>query len=113
MKMPLHPRSIAFRLIVAVLAVELASAVLVVVLSYGYERHTHFHSFDVMLHGRVDSIVGAIQDADDPPQDNVMLVQADLHLPPDDIYEVYDANQRLLGRSPNWQGEPPDTAPAE
>jgi len=106
-----HPRSIAFRLIVAVLAVELLSAILVVALSYGYERHSHFRSFDVMLHGRVDSIVGAIQDAEDHPQDNVMLVQANLHLPPDDIYEVYDSQGRILGRSPNWQGIPLNATP--
>jgi signal transduction histidine kinase len=113
MKFPLRftaflPRSIAFRLIGAVLAVELLAAVLVSFLSFGFERHIHFHSFDVMLHGRVDSILGAVQDADDP-QENVMLVQADLHFPPDDIYEVYDANGRLLGRSNNWQGVSPNT----
>jgi signal transduction histidine kinase len=105
----LQPRSIAFRLIAAVLAVELLSAVLVVALSYGYERHIHFRAFDVMLHGRADSILGAVQDADDPG-DNVMLDQADLRIPPEDVYEVWDAEGRLLGRSANlqdsgaWQG---------
>ena len=103
MKLAFHPRSIAFRLIAAVLAVELVSSVLVAMLSLGYERHTHFRAFDVMLHGRVDSVLGAVQDAEDAA-DNVMLNQADLHLPPEDIYEVYDATGRLLGRSPNWQG---------
>ncbi len=103
MRLPFNPRSIAFRLIVAVLAVELVSAVLVVVLSFGYERHAHFRAFDVMLHGRADSVLGAVQDAEDA-QDNVLLNQADLHLPPEDIYEVYDDKGRLLGRSPNWQG---------
>jgi signal transduction histidine kinase len=101
------PRSIAFRLIVAVLAVELLSSVLTVFLSFGYERLTHFRAFDILLIGRADSILGAVQDAKDQ-QGNVMLVQADIHLPPDDIYEVYDANGRLLGRSPNWQGVPPE-----
>ena len=96
-------RSIAFRLISAVLLVELVSAVLVILLALGYERHMHFRSFDVMLHGRADSVLGAVQDAEDAA-DNVMLNKADLHLPPDDIYEVYDGNGRLLGRSPNWQG---------
>jgi signal transduction histidine kinase len=96
-------RSIAFRLISAVLAVELVSSLLVVFLSLGYERHTHFVAFDVMLFGRADSVLGAVQDAEDA-QDNVMLDQADLHLPPDDVYEVYDAGGRLLGRSSNWQG---------
>jgi signal transduction histidine kinase len=110
MKLTVNPRSIAFRLIVAVLAVELLSSVLVVFLSYGYERHTHFHAFDIMLFGRADAILGAVQDAEDP-QDNVMLVKADLHVPPVDIYEVYDSGGRLLGRSPNWQGAGPSPAP--
>ena len=94
-------RSIAFRLISAVLLVELVSAVLVVFLSWGYERHIHFHAFDVVLHGHADSVLGAVQDAEDA-EDNVMLDRADLHLPPEDIYEVYDAHGRLLGRSANW-----------
>jgi signal transduction histidine kinase len=106
MKFRLQPRSIAFRLIVAVLAVELLSAILVVVLSFGYERHIHFRVFDVMLHGRADSILGAVQDAEDPG-DNLMLDQADLHIPPDDIYAVYDESGHVLGRSPNWQGAGP------
>jgi signal transduction histidine kinase len=105
MKLRIQPRSIAFRLIVAVLSVELLSSVLVVVLSYGYERHIHFHAFDVMLHGRADSILGAVQDADDA-NDNVMLDQADLHVPPEDIYEVFDENGALLGRTANWKDAP-------
>jgi signal transduction histidine kinase len=99
----LHPRSIAFRLIVGVVAAELIAAVAVICLSFGFERHTHFRAFDVMLHGRADSVLGSVQDAEDEA-DNVMLNQADLHLPPDDIYEVDDASGRLLGRSSNWQG---------
>jgi len=106
MKLRLQPRSIAFRLIVAVLTVELVSSILVIALSYGYERHMHFRVFDVMLHGRADSVLGAVQDADDPG-DNVMLDQADLHLPDEDVYEVWDASGHLLGRSKNWQGEGP------
>jgi len=55
-------RSIAFRLILAVLAVELISAILSVALSFGFERHINFHAMDVILHGRVDSILGAVQE---------------------------------------------------
>lgn len=95
-------RSIAFRLISAVLLVELVSAIIVVFLALGYERHAHFRAFDVMLHGRADSVLGAVEDADDAA-DNVMLNQADLHVPPEDIYEV-DEGSRLLGRSANWPG---------
>jgi signal transduction histidine kinase len=103
MKFLIQSRSIAFRLVVAVLAVELVSSILVVVLSFGYERHIHFRAFDVMLHGRADSILGAVQDADDP-DDNVILDQADLHVPSEDVYEVYEVGGRLLGRSSNWKG---------
>jgi signal transduction histidine kinase len=95
--------SIAFRLIAAVLLVELASAALVILLALGYERHSHFRSFDVMLHGRADSVLGAVQDAEDVG-DNVMLDLADLHVPSDDVYEVWDGRGELLGRSANWQG---------
>jgi signal transduction histidine kinase len=96
-------RSIAFRLISAVLLVELLSAVLVILLSLGYERHIHFRAFEVMLHGRADSVLGAVQDAEDVG-DNVMLDVADLHVPPRDVYEVWDGRGHLLGRSANWQG---------
>ena len=106
MKFAIQPRSIAFRLIVAVLAVELLSSVLVVFLSFGYERHIHFRAFDVMLRGRADSVLGAVQDADDPG-DNVMLDQADLHVQPEDVFEVYEQDGHLLGRSSNWQGAGP------
>jgi signal transduction histidine kinase len=95
--------SIAFRLIAAVLLVELAAAVLVILVALGYERHSHFRSFDVMIHGRADSVLGAVQDAEDVG-DNVMLDLADLHVPPGDVYEVWDGRGHLLGRSANWQG---------
>jgi len=95
--------SIAFRLIATVLLVEVASAVLVILLALGYERHSHFRSFDIMLRGRADSVLGAVQDAEDLG-DNVMLDLADLHVPPEDFYEVWDGRGHLLGRSPNWPG---------
>lgn len=95
--------SIAFRLIAAVLLVELAAAMLVVVVAWGYERHSHFRSFDVMLRGRADSVLGAVQDAEDQG-DNVMLDFADLHVPPEDVFEVWDGLGHLLGRSANWKG---------
>ena len=95
--------SIAHRLIAAVLFVEFASAILVILLAWGYERHTHFRSFDIMLRGRADSVLGAVQDAEDVG-DNVMLDLADLHVPPEDVYEVWDGRGHLLGRSANWLG---------
>ncbi len=68
-----------------------------------YERHVRFRSFDVMLRGRADSLLGAVQDAEDT-QDNVMLDGTEVNLPAEDIYQVQDASGRVLGRSPNWTG---------
>ncbi|MDR3793370.1 MAG: HAMP domain-containing sensor histidine kinase [Terracidiphilus sp.] len=98
-------RSIAFRLIAAVLAVELLASLAAILLSLGYEHHTHFRSFDVMLRGRADSVLGAVQDADDPG-DNVMLDRADLSAPAEDLWEAFDDRGQLLGRSPNWPSDP-------
>jgi signal transduction histidine kinase len=103
MKFFFSNRSIAFRLIVAVLAVEALSSLLVVFLSFGYERNAHFRAFSVMLDGRANALLGAVQDAEDP-QDNLILNQADLDLPREHVWEVFDQNGRLLGRSTNWQG---------
>lgn len=68
-----------------------------------YERHVRFRSFDVMLRGRADSLLGAVQDADDEG-DNVMLDGTEANLPAEDIYQVQDARGQVLGHSPNWNG---------
>ncbi len=57
------------------------------------------HAFDIMLRGRVDSVLGAIQDAEDP-NDNVMIDQTELVLPQEDIYEVTMASGKFVGGSP-------------
>src|SRR5277367_4724120 len=103
----MKPYSISRRLISSVLLLELISAVCVAGVALVYERHTHFHAFEVMLRGRADSLLGAVQDAEDT-QDNVMLDGTEVNLPKEDIYQVQDANGRILGHSPNWSG--PDAA---
>src|SRR5271165_3741940 len=99
--------SIKRRLIASVLLVELISAIAISGLAFVYERHAHFRAFDVMLRGRADSLLGAVQDAEDP-QDNVMLDGSEANLPKRDIYEVWDENRRVLGKSPNWEGLDPN-----
>lgn len=103
----MKPYSIVRRLITTVLLVEFVSAICVAGIALVYERHTHFRSFDVMLRGRADSLLGAVQDAEDT-QDNVMLDGTQLALPSDAIYEVRDERGRLLGRSANWSGPSQD-----
>ena len=99
----MKPHSIARRLIATVLFVELLSALCVTGMAWIYERHNHFRSFDILLRGRADSLLGSVQDAEDP-DDNVMLNKSDMDVPSEDIYEVRDEKGRLLGRSPNWDG---------
>ena len=83
------------------LVIELVAALGVTAIALVYERHAHFHAFDVLLRGRADSMLGAVQDAEDAG-DNVMLDGTETMVPADDIYEVMDANGRILGRSTNW-----------
>ncbi|HEY0794310.1 MAG TPA: HAMP domain-containing sensor histidine kinase [Acidisarcina sp.] len=102
----LKKSSITRRLIGTVLLVEIAAAICVSGAVLAFERRAHFRTFDIMLRGRADSILGAVQDAGDPG-DNVMVDKTELNLPPDDVYEVRDPSGRIVGRSPNWDG-PPD-----
>jgi signal transduction histidine kinase len=57
-----------------------------------------------MLRGRADSLLGAVQDAEDA-NDNVMLDPKALDLPRGDLYEVRDESGRVVGSSPNWKNE--------
>jgi signal transduction histidine kinase len=98
--------SIARRLIVMVLLVELLSAICVTGVALVYERHAHFRAFDIMLRGRADSVFGAVQDAEDP-DDNVMLDKGDFEVPAEDVYEVRDEKNHVVGRSQNWSGADP------
>jgi signal transduction histidine kinase len=99
--------SITHRLILTILLVELLAALAISGAAMLYERHVRFRSFDVMLRGRADSLLGAVQDAEDT-QDNVMLDGTQANFPAEDIYQVQDAGGRVLGRSANWTG--PDAA---
>jgi len=102
------PYSLKRRLIATVLLIELVSAICVCALAFGYEHHARFRSFEIMLHGRADSLLGAVQDAEDS-HDNVMLDGTEANLPKSDIYEVWDQNLRVLGKSPNWNGIDPSS----
>ena len=95
--------SITHRLISTVLLIELLAALSISTAAMLYERHQRFHSFDIMLRGRADSLLGAVQDAEDT-QDNVMLDGTEVNSPAEDIYQVQDASGRVLGHSPNWSG---------
>jgi signal transduction histidine kinase len=81
-----------------VLLFELLSFAALVSAALLYERHTHFEAFDVMLRGRADSLLGAVQDADDAT-DNVMLDTTGLAVHGSDLYRVEDEKGHVLGES--------------
>jgi signal transduction histidine kinase len=95
--------SITHRIIVTILLVELLATLAIASAAMIYERHVRFHSFEVMLRGRADSLLGAVQDAEDPG-DDVMLDGTEANLPAEDIYQVEDKAGRILGHSQNWNG---------
>lgn len=93
--------SLRRRLIVTVLLVEVVLALCVTALALIYVRHQQLRTFDVMLRGRADSLLGAVQDAENAA-DTVMLAPKDLDLRPHDLYEVRNPEGRVVGQSPLW-----------
>jgi signal transduction histidine kinase len=92
--------SLTRRLITGVLLAELLCAAGFSVVAILHEVHVRRRAFDIMVRGRADSLLGAVQDADDP-EANVTVDQTELTLPAEDIYEVLSPTGRLLGESPN------------
>ncbi len=101
----MKPYSLTHRLISTILLVELLAAISICGAAMLYERHVRFRSFDIMLRGRADSLMGAVQDADDTG-DNVMLDGTEAKLPQQDIYQAEQTGVRVLGHSRNWTGMP-------
>jgi len=93
-------RSLTRRLIAGVMLAELLCAAGFAVVAIVHEMHVRRRAFDIMLRGRADSLLGAVQDADDPDA-NVTVDRSELLLPDEDIYEVLSPTDRLLGTSPN------------
>lgn len=91
-------RSLKNRALAVVLVAEVLSAMAFSGAALLHERRTRLHAFDMMLQGRSDSLLGAVQDAEDP-EDNVRIDPAELQVAPRDVYAVYNLGGRLLGSS--------------
>jgi signal transduction histidine kinase len=90
--------SLTRQLIGGVLLAELICAALFSFVAVGHEMHGRRRAFDVMLRGRADSLLGAVQDAEDP-EDNVVVDPTELVLPKPDVYAVLNPAGRVLGQS--------------
>jgi signal transduction histidine kinase len=81
---------------VTVLVLEALSAVGLIVATAVRERHLEMKVFDATLVGTADSVMGAVQDAEDE-KDNVVLDLRDLHLNKNAVYRVEDESGHDLG----------------
>ncbi len=100
----MKPYSITRRVVSLVLGIELMAAAGVTAFAFFYERHAHFRSFDIGLRGRADTVMGAVQEADDSKL-GIMLDTADLKMPQRDVYAVLEESGQVLGQSPDWRPE--------
>ncbi len=94
----MKPRSIVTRTILVVLGAELLCAVAFSVTALHHERHTRQHAFDVVLQGRSDSLLAAIQDAEDAA-DSLRIDPSEIPMQPGDAFAVYNLGGGLVGAS--------------
>jgi two-component system OmpR family sensor kinase len=92
--------SITRRLVLTVLLLELLSSVTLVVAVTVHEHHIQLKAFDATLAGTTESLMGAVQDAEDEG-DNVLLDLRGLHLDKHAVYRVADEHGRILGTAGN------------
>lgn len=88
--------SLTRRVLLVVLLVELLCAGSFSAIALWHEWRTRMHAVDALLQGRSDSLLGAVQDAEDPA-DNVFVDPVELRLPADDRFSVYNQAGALLG----------------
>lgn len=90
--------SLVRRATIAVVGIELACAVGLASTAIWHERETRLRALDATLGGRADSLIGAVQDAEDP-QDNVKIDPDEFSPPSNDEYAVYNPDGRVVGTS--------------
>ncbi|HEY0785355.1 MAG TPA: histidine kinase, partial [Acidobacteriaceae bacterium] len=91
-------RSLTRQIVGIVLLAQVLCALLLAATAIVDEVHTHLRTFDVRLQGRSDSLLGAIQDAEDADS-TVQVDPEELRLPQEDAFAVYDHGGKLLGTS--------------
>lgn len=91
----MKPRSIIGTATAIVLGVELICGIVLSVTAILHERHERFLALDRELMGRSDSLVGAVQDAEDPG-DHVTVNPAEFTPGPGDLYAAYNPDRRLI-----------------
>jgi signal transduction histidine kinase len=96
--------SLIRRAISVVLLIELLCAAAFVWTALWHERRIRLRALDVALEGRADSLIGAVQDAEDP-EDTVKVDPAEFSPPSTDVYAVFSEAGQLVGASSNPPAE--------
>lgn len=95
----MRTRSLRRQVIAGILSVELLCAAGFAGAALFHEWEIRMRALDVTIRGRSDSLLGSIQDAEDP-EDNVTIDPAELVVPREDVYAVYTGDGRLIGATP-------------
>src|ERR1700741_1840269 len=90
--------SLVRRATVVVLGIELLSALGMGAVALWHERETQLRTLDTTLKGRSDSLIGAVQDAEDP-EDNVKVDPEEFSPGGGEQFAVYQNNGQLVGSS--------------
>ena len=90
--------SLVRRATVAVLAIEMFCALGMASIALWHERETRMRALDETLWGRSDSLIGAVQDAEDPG-DNLMVDPEEFSPGKGEQFAVYNPDGRIVGAS--------------
>lgn len=88
--------SLLQRVVLVVVAAEILCACSFSSVALWHEWRTRVQAIDALLQGRSDSLLGAVQDEEDPG-DSVFIDPVELRLPAEDRFSVYNAAGSLLG----------------
>ena len=91
-------KSLVRRATAAALGIELLGVLGFATAALLHEREVRWHAMEVMLDGRANALVGAVQDAEDP-QANVKVDPDEFQPGRDDEYAVYNLSGQIIGSS--------------
>jgi signal transduction histidine kinase len=97
-------RSLSRQIVGIVLVAQVLCALLLATTAIVDEAHTHLRAFDVRLQGHSDSLLGAIQDAEDA-NSTVQVDPEELRIPEEDVFAVYNHGGQMLGSSSDAPAE--------
>jgi signal transduction histidine kinase len=97
-------KSLVRRAILSVLLIELLCALAILSTALWHEWNSRMRALDISLEGRADSLIGAVQDAEDT-EVSVTVNPDEFTTPRGDAFAVFNASGRLIGTSPGVEPE--------